>query len=532
MLRALAVAAAAVALLAPLLLEPDVSSHRPPADFACGTSTLAQRSLAAERAIEALGWRADEGRLQFAQRGAISSGQHATNYGALQHFRRNVPAWFGRLPRVGARLLRGLFVMGRGDVVFLLGCTPPGGGVSYASVAPYVWVQPSTRSAPGAQLGPSLNHLELEKRNNIKPWNATFLYVASPDAAAAARVAAAVADAADALGFEIQVRATAELPADAVAWRAPGAALRGLLSADWLRVLFRVSTASDDAGGDALSTYLAAYQRAFLVASPDDVAAPSPFDAVADAQPPKHRSPPPGYPLLETAVASAADAVARFFEARNATVLARWAGTRYEYSNRRCATEAATYRPYAAFAPPDVPLLPSACAMTSSDSTITAMVPPGGVGDGLDPDAGRRRRAWAPFVGAPGRLFVAVALDVVPVGAATLHSLMFSQIPPGKPSKDYYENKATTVWWRAPGLPQPHVGAPVQNTVAIATVATHGCPAGLEDATGRPWPCAAPDAPVDGAYAVLTERAYLDPATALAPAATSFPPFVILAVQL
>ena len=37
--------------------------------------------------------------------------------------------------------------------------------------------------------------------------------------------------------------------------------------------------------------------------------------------------------------------------------------------------------------------------MTSSDSTITAMVPPGGVGDGLDPDAGRRRRAWAPFVG-------------------------------------------------------------------------------------------------------------------------------------
>ncbi|KAH8047790.1 hypothetical protein JL721_12100 [Aureococcus anophagefferens] len=301
MLRAVAVAAAAVALLAPLLLEPDVSSHRPPADFACGTSTLAQRSLAAERAIEALGWRADEGRLQFAQRGAISSGQHATNYGALQHFRRNVPAWFGRLPRVGARLLRGLFVMGRGDVVFLLGCTPPGGGVSYASVAPYVW-------------------------NEIKPWNATFLYVASPDAAAAARVAAAVTDAAGALGFEIQVRATAALPADAVAWRAPGAAPRGLLSADWLRVLFRVSTASDDAGGDALSTYLAAHQRAFLVASPDDVAASSPFDAVADAQPPTHRSPPPGYPLLETAVASAADAVARFFEARNATVLARVGG--------------------------------------------------------------------------------------------------------------------------------------------------------------------------------------------------------------
>ncbi|KAH8051764.1 hypothetical protein JL722_10597 [Aureococcus anophagefferens] len=438
MLRAVAVAAAAVALLAPLLLEPDVSSHRPPADFACGTSTLAQRSLAAERAIEALGWRADEGRLQFAQRGAISSGQHATNYGALQHFRRNVPAWFGRLPRVGARLLRGLFVMGRGDVVFLLGCTPPGGGVSYASVAPYVWVQPSTRSAPGAQLGPSLNHLELEKQNEIKPWNATFLYVASPDAAAAARVAAAVTDAAGALGFEIQ--------------------------------------------------------------------------------PPTHRSPPPGYPLLETAVASAADAVARFFEARNATVLA--VAGRYEYSNRRCATEAATYRPYAAFAPPDVPLLPSACAMTSSDSTITAMVPPGGVGDGLDP-GGRARRAWAPFVGAPGRLFVAVALDVVPVGAATLHSLMFSQIPPGKPSKDYYENKATTVWWRA-GLPQPHVGAPVQNTVAIATVATHGCPAGLEDATGRPWPCAAPDAPVSGAS--RSSGARLDPATALAPAATSFRP--------
>ena len=30
----------------------------------------------------------------------------------------------------------------------------------------------------------------------------------------------------------------------------------------------------------------------------------------------------------------------------------------------------------------------------------------------------------------------------------------------------------------------------------------------------------------------VVTRAYLDPATALAPAATSFPPFVILAVQL
>ena len=70
-------------------------------------------------------------------------------------------------------------------------------------------------------------------------------------------------------------------------------------------------------------------------------------------------------------------------------------------------------------------------------------------------------------------------------------------------------------------------GAPIEPSLD-----THGCPAGLEDATGRPWPCAAPDAPVDGAYAVLTERAYLDPATALAPAATSFPPFVILAVPL
>ncbi|KAH8047645.1 hypothetical protein JL722_12905 [Aureococcus anophagefferens] len=293
--------------------------------------------------------------------------------------------------------------MGRGDVVFLLGCTPPGGGVSYASVAPYVWVQPSTRSAPGA-LGPSLNHLELEKQSEIKPWNATFLYVASPDAAAAARVAAAVTDAAGALGFEIQ--------------------------------------------------------------------------------PPTHRSPPPGYPLLETAVASAADAVARFFEARNATVLAR---------------------------------------------TITAMVPPGGVGDGLDPDAGRRRRAWAPFVGAPGRLFVAVALDVVPVGAATLHSLMFSQIPPGKPSKDYYENKATTVWWRAGPAPA-HVGAPVQNTVAIATVATHGCPAGLEDATGRPWPCAAPDAPVGGASG--GPHGARRPGDGARARGDRLPPFVILAVQL
>ena len=83
------------------------------------------------------------------------------------------------------------------------------------------------------------------------------------------------------------------------------------------------------------------------------------------------------------------------------------------------------------------------------------------------------------------------------------------------------------------GPPQAHVGAPVQNTVSVVTVAPHGCPPDLVDASGAPWPCKSPPGgAIDGAAVVLTERAYLDPATKLAPAASKHPPYVLLAVQL